>query len=219
MPKLGSRQRAIAIFTTAEVPTCWFMARHTFLEQRQSGLLLVLLDAHFGSYTLSEEATVVDGDGSSDGVGFECSSSESPLPSAFDDGLSTFESLCSGSNFTLLRRSKSSYLRRRSSSSRSGNRCFRRRAICAAGTHCTLALTQFAHGYLRSHLTLRCWHNTHESIRGGFDDTGGLAVSIGTSGTRPSGVGSKVDMTFNTVSLNCANDEVLNGSFHSCPGL
>lgn len=28
-------------------------------------------------------------------------------------------------------------------------------------TQSTRALTQFAQGSLRSHLTLRCWHNTH----------------------------------------------------------
>ncbi len=56
----------------------------------------------------------------------------------------------------------SSYFLKRASNSASGNRLFRRLGGMVVGeTHSTRALTQFAQGSLRSHLTLRCWQSTH----------------------------------------------------------
>ena len=39
-------------------------------------------------------------------------------------------------------------------------------------THSTRALTQLAHGSLRSHLTFRCWHNTHGCFLRFWDSSG-----------------------------------------------
>lgn len=81
--------------------------------------------------------------------------------------LSSPAGACKGSKGILCWRSKSSYFRRRSKSSRSGN--LRRRGRGArVGTHCAPARMQLAQGNLRSHLTLRCWHSTHASTRGDF---------------------------------------------------
>jgi hypothetical protein len=107
---------------------------------------------HLASYDLSD-LTVVDGDGQS---AVARPSSESEPPSTWEDSLSWDGSLRIGSNLILFCRSRLSYLRKRSSKSRSGNLRLRRRVASVAGTHFECDLTQLEHGSSRLHLTLRC---------------------------------------------------------------
>ena len=75
----------------------------------------------------------------------------------------------SGSNSMLFSWSRSSYLRRRSSNSRSLNlrRLGPLLGARVAGTHCSrvIDVLQFEQGKTRLHLTFRCWHRTHARTR------------------------------------------------------
>lgn len=77
---------------------------------------------------------------------------------------------CSGSKSTLFSLSKPSYLLRRSSNSRSGNR-LRRCRVTDVGTHWTCARVQLSQGIepvsRALHFTLRCWQSTQANMRGG----------------------------------------------------
>ena len=115
------------------------------------------------------------------------SSSEPLVASALGDSLSPAEHLWSGSNLTLFFRSMSSYMRRRSSNSRSGNLRLRWRGMRVAGTQDAPERMHLAQGNLRSHLTLRCWQSTHARTRRRLEGSTGDEVLC-------SGVGDAEDM-------------------------
>jgi hypothetical protein len=124
---------------------------------------------HLTSFT-SLGFSDVEGDEQSRLIGSGRSSSESWRPSDRRGCFLPGVLLWRGSNVILFCRSRCSYLRIRSRSSRSGNRRFRCRGFSAAGTHCALNLRQLAHGNFRSHFTLRCWQSTQASVRCNFED-------------------------------------------------
>lgn len=157
-------------------------------------------NSYFVSGNLSE-LVVVAGDGRSTTAALGPSSSESsPTPSSILGEILSFDSLWRGSNLTLFCRSKSSYLRRRSRSSRSGNLLLRWRVTWVAGIHWALALTQLAQGCFLSHLTFLCWQRIHASTRWGFGGWGGRETGSGDID------GSVADMTRSSAKLVSKSD-------------
>lgn len=65
-----------------------------------------------------------------------------------------------------------SYFLMRSRSSCSGGTRLRLLGVFFAGVHGARDFKQFLHGKLRSHLILRCWQSTQESIRFRFSTPG-----------------------------------------------